>query len=94
MTDEQLRERGLKAKALLEDELLLEAMEAIKAEAIRQWCEAPARDVEGRERLWLMVKITEKFEANLHTHIAKGEFASAKLAKIEEKSRLRQMMGK
>jgi len=92
MNNEELRDRGVHAAALLEDELLQEALTAIRNEFMTAWKASPARDVEGRERIWMMIRIADKFEANLKSHMAEGKLAERILA--DEKGKIRQMFGR
>lgn len=58
-------QRGERAALLLQDEMLTEALETIETEYTEQWKNSPVRDVDGREKLFLMVKTAQKFRAEL-----------------------------
>lgn len=73
-------QRGEHAAALLQDELVVEALEAIEREYTEQWKNSPARDEAGREKLWLMVKTAQKFRAELEAVLNTGKLAKATLA--------------
>lgn len=73
-------QRGERAALLLQDELLVETLERIDTEYTEQWKNTPARDVEGREKLWLMVKTVQKFRTELETVLSTGKLAKATLA--------------
>ena len=53
--------RGLRARAILDDPLVVAALAAIEQGCVEEWRRTPARDVEGRERLWLMLQLAERF---------------------------------
>jgi hypothetical protein len=48
-------ERGRKAKALMEDETLSEAMKEIETRLTQQWVAMPSHNTEGRETLFHQV---------------------------------------
>ena len=68
-----------RAKEVLENEAFIEAMRSIKEEITNQWKESPSRDVEGRQSLWVMLKLTEKLEATLRTTMETGKLAQLEL---------------
>ena len=81
MTPEQLKLRGEQAKRLVEDKLLVEALDSIEKEIIEKWEACPARDKEGREELWVYYKTSKKFRL-----ILQGTIESGKVAQLQEKS--------
>ena len=81
MTPEQLKLRGEQAKRLVEDKLLIEALDSIEKEIIEKWEACPARDKEGREELWVYYKTSKKFRSTLQ-----GTIESGKVAQLQEKS--------
>jgi len=80
MTPEQERQRGQDAKRLLEEPLLVEAFNTLEQEIIDKWKTAPARDVEGREKLWTMLHLLQRTRAHLESVMASGRLAEATLA--------------
>ena len=52
MSLEQNLHRGSRAKEVLENEVFIEAFEAIEQELTESWKKSPARDQSGRESLW------------------------------------------
>lgn len=84
------RARGQISESLLENELLKEALQAIKDDVTRQWMECPARDHEGKEALWQLMKTAQKFENVLIGYIETGKLASEQLKRFEEKKTLAQ----
>lgn len=91
MTPEQEAHRGDEAARLLENDLLREALDAIDAEVVSQWQECPARDKEGKEALWQLMKTAQKFRRILTGHIETGKLARENLRRIEE-SRIRRLL--
>jgi len=85
--------RAEHAQRLLQDELLAEAMQAIKNEVQRAWIDCPQRDKEGKEALWQLAKTADKFEALLKGYVETGKLASANLKHFEERRGLRRVFG-
>jgi hypothetical protein len=77
-------ERGWKAQELLDNEVLKEALVAIDAEIVAQWLACPARDKDGKEALWQLRKVSEKFQALLVGYVQTGKLASDNLKRYEE----------
>jgi hypothetical protein len=95
MNEPDLRQdqtRGQRAAELLHNELMQEALAAIKAEVVKQWTDCPARDTEGKEALWQLNKTAQKFENILRGYIETGKLATEQMKRWEaEQSRLRQL---
>lgn len=85
--------RGQVALQLLENELLKEALDAIDREVMEQWISCPARDKEGKEALWQLIKTSRKFREVLNGYIDTGKLAAHKLKQYEEKSPLARIFG-
>ena len=90
MTQELMAQqtRGQLAQSLLENELLNEALAAIEKEVMEQWIACPARDHEGKEALWQLIKTSRKFRSILEGYIETGKLASDQLRHFEEKRSL------
>ena len=82
--------RGAQAEELLAHPLLAEALSAFETEIVEQWKNSPARDQDGRERLWSMLQANRRFQQHLQTHMETGKLASFKPTPLE---RLRQVVG-
>jgi hypothetical protein len=67
------------AKLVLENEAFQRAFDDIKQELIEQWTKSPARDQDGREKLWLMLKLLEKVEICLKSSLDSGKLAVKEL---------------
>lgn len=63
--------------------MIARAFEEIEREYFRAWSSAPARDVEGRERVWSMLAGLRKFRAHLENYVQNGALARAHLDQIE-----------
>lgn len=79
MDQEQERIRGEKARQILNDELVVEAFSLIEKQIIEQWEQAPARDKEGKEHLWIYYKVLKKFKAHLEDVLNTGKMAAIQL---------------
>jgi hypothetical protein len=67
------------AKLVLENEAFQRAFEDIKQELTEQWKTSPARDQDGRERLWVMLKLLEKVQITLQASLDSGKLAAKEL---------------
>lgn len=74
-------ERGNRAKRILEDDLWLEAWATIEMEFLSAWRNSPARDEEGREAIWKMLKVAERVRSQLESHMMTGRLAEKELEK-------------
>lgn len=68
-----------RAREVLENEAYQQVFADYKTEITKQWTESPARDQEGREKLWLMLSMLNKLEAMLQTTLDTGKLAKAEL---------------
>lgn len=82
-------DRGIEARILLENPLLQDALKAIETEVVEQWVACPARDTEGKEALWQLMKTAQKFKGILTGYVQTGQLASENMRKFEEKRTLR-----
>lgn len=73
--------RGERAAHLLSDPLIAEAFTTIEQELMQAWQTSPARDVSGRETLWLSVKLLNQVKAHLHSVVETGQLASIDLSR-------------
>lgn len=80
--------RAAQAAELLENPLLVEALAAFDKEVIEAWKTSPARDQEGREKLFLMLQARQKFEAHLQSLVNTGKLLSLKPPLKERLSRV------
>lgn len=76
--------RGDEARRLLDNEVLQEALNAIESEVVTQWEQCPARDKEGKEALWQLLKTSKKFRRLLVGFVETGNLARENLKRHEE----------
>lgn len=76
--------RGDEARRLLDNEVLQEALNAIESEVVSQWEQCPARDKEGKEALWQLLKTSKKFRRLLTGYVETGNLARENLKRHEE----------
>lgn len=79
-------EAGERAREVLENEQFKAAFEAIEKELIDQWTQSPARDADGREKLWLMLQMLRKVHSCLAKTMDSGKLA---MAEIKHKKTIR-----
>lgn len=85
--------RGQYALSLLENELLKEALDAIEKEVMEQWISCPARDKEGKEALWQLIKTSRKFRDILTGYVQTGKLATEQLKYFEKPGLFRRVIG-
>lgn len=73
--------RGEHAARLLADTLLNEAFDTLHERLQESWINSPARDVEGREVLWLSQKLLTQVKAHLFSLVETGQMASIELSR-------------
>ena len=83
LTPEQRRERGERAKRLLEDPLLIEAFQAVEMKAINDWL--AATDVETREDCWRGARVVKGVRDHLASYLSDATLAEAQIER--EKAR-------
>jgi hypothetical protein len=71
--------RGARAEALLKNELLQEAFVVLERDYIEAWKISPARDADGRERLWQAVNIVGKVRDHIVKVINDGKLSQRHL---------------
>jgi hypothetical protein len=87
MTPEHEAARGEQARRLLTDELLVETLDRIEQEWNDAWQNSPARDVEGREMAYLILKSAQKFRKELMLIQEQGKVAQSMLQRIGQRLR-------
>lgn len=76
--------RAKRAAALLEqDGVFREAWSELDARIADAWRASPARDTEGRERLYLMGKVMRDLEAVLAGYVNDGTMALERISQAE-----------
>lgn len=79
MTLEQRIYHADRAREVLENEAYQQVFADAKQEITDQWTKSPARDQEGREKLWLMLSLLNKLETMLQSSLDSGKLARAEL---------------
>lgn len=72
--------RGQQAKELMEHPLMVEALQIIRSNLTQAWETSPARDDEGREKLWMMQHLLKGVEGHLKQVLETGTMASLQLS--------------
>ena len=78
--------RGQQAREVIEHPLYTEALEKTRQDLMQAWESSPARDTEGRERLWLAVSLLGKLEQHLKDTMQTGTMARLQLT--QERTRM------
>jgi hypothetical protein len=81
------RKRGHDAEALLDNPLFVEAKAAIRNELLKAWEASPARDTEGRERIWISINLLEKLTAAIAMHATTGKLAAKQLTDMGDRKK-------
>tara|TARA_R110002110_G_scaffold8063_1_gene40541 strand:+ start:366 stop:614 length:249 start_codon:yes stop_codon:yes gene_type:complete len=68
-------ERALRAKNLLENELLTEAFETLRIELLGQWEQSGSHNTDQRESIWLAVRLLEKIRGHITSIVETGHMA-------------------
>jgi hypothetical protein len=85
MTDRERLDRGARAKAFMDDELMVEAFSEIRRRYIDEWEKTPVRDSEAREKIWIMLKLLDKVKGHLEQVVADGKIAEKEIAALEKR---------
>lgn len=70
---------GDRAKEVLENEVFQRVFADIESEVIESWKTSPARDQEGREKIWQYLMLLQKVKAHLTTTLETGKLAQLEL---------------
>lgn len=92
--DQNAIDRGQRAQMLLDDSVLQEALDAIEREVVDQWADCPARDKEGKEALWQLLKTSKKFRALLLGYVETGRFEADKFKQYEKQSAISRLFNR
>ena len=79
---------GQRAKAILNDELVTEARRMVRLEIMEAWERSPARDTEGREALYQMLKLHDRVWGKLEQVLGDGKVADSQLPENERRGLL------
>jgi hypothetical protein len=78
-------ERGARARALLDNELLQDAFKTLEDDYTAAWKTWPAADTAGRERLWQAVNVLGKVRDHLARVVADGRLAQREVNDLVHK---------
>lgn len=78
--------RAAKAKALIEDPLLVETLTKLEDSYVSAWKLTPARDTDARERFWHGVQAVGKLRDHMGLIIQDGKLAQAEINAMAEKA--------
>jgi hypothetical protein len=81
-TEQELRRvvaQAERARAIIDDPLLVGAFEALDARYLMKWRYSPADQPEMRERIWLYLQAIAEVRAELNTVLNDGTMAKAAL---------------
>ncbi|HXH43586.1 MAG TPA: hypothetical protein VNK51_07045 [Bradyrhizobium sp.] len=90
---ERTATRAVRAKALLDDEILNEAFAALEKSYIAAWRATTVDDAAGREKLFLAINILGKVRDHLAGVVANGSLARAELKELVETAERRKRFG-
>lgn len=97
MTDEadldQAAAKGLRARDLLENEILTEAFDILEKSYVTAWRATAIDDVAGREKLFLAINIVGKVGDHLASVIANGKLAEVELHELARTAERRKRFG-
>ena len=80
MTPEEEAIRADRAKEILENPLVIEAFETIEREITQALMDSPARDTEGREKLYLMNQLLKRVKKHFESTVNTGYLAKRTIA--------------
>ena len=86
--DNELR-RGELARMLLQNEIYVDAVSAVKQAIIDKWSSAPMRDLEGQHELKLMLKVLGDVTGYIETAMQTGQMATIQLEQERKMQRLK-----
>jgi hypothetical protein len=75
-TLEQRMTEGEQARQVLENPAFAKAFDDIEREHVEAWKNSPARDPDGRETLWMTVKLLYKLRSTLEAAMTDGRLAN------------------
>ncbi len=73
------------ADALLKSELLNQTFDYLESEYVKAWRVMPAKDTDGREKLWLAVNVIGKVRDHLQKVLNDGKLAKADIDRLTQK---------
>lgn len=68
-----------RAREVLENEVFIQVWADVEQELTKAWLESPARDVEGREKIFLTLQMLRKLHRAVETSLETGKLAQKEL---------------
>ena len=81
MSLEKEQQRGHRAKEILEDEIFTEAIKKVSDELDLEWINSPVRDIEGREKIYMMKRMLNVLLVQLKSVMETGKLATKQINK-------------
>lgn len=85
--------RGHRAEVLLQDSMLAEAFEKLRADYLSAWEATKYNDTDGRERLWQAVQIVGKVKTHLQSVVNDGKLAKAEVDHLRTMGERKKIFG-
>lgn len=85
--------RGVRARQLVEDELLIDGFKLLEEAYTKAWRETKVNDTAAREKLFLAVNIVGKVRDHLGSVITNGQLAQSELNEIAEAAERKKRFG-
>jgi hypothetical protein len=76
--------RAREAKSIIENPLVIEAIELIRANVTSKWEASKSSDKEGREQAWMMLKAVNEFQRFFEHALQTGKVAEHELSLLEK----------
>jgi len=89
MMDDKVRAQY--AGQILDNPVFKDAVEVLRRETVQAWADCPARDMEGKEELWKMHKVNEKFLNIFKGYVEAGKLADLHAKQEQEQSALQKL---
>jgi hypothetical protein len=97
MTDEdalsQAASKGVRARDLLENDLLTEAFKGLEDSYTAAWRSTTINDVAAREKLFLAINIVGKVRDHLSAIVTNGKLAETQLRQLAETAERKRRFG-
>ena len=61
------------ARRLLEDDLFVESIQGLKDQLQHEWFSTTAHDIDGREQIWLELKLVDRLVGHLTSIFEEGQ---------------------
>jgi len=79
MNDSQRIYEGSRAAEVLQNEVFQNVFAAIEKEVTEQWVNSPARDAEGREKMYMYLQMLKRVKIHLTTAMETGKLTCLEL---------------